>query len=191
MGKLEKEHRVRKTKINAAIMGTVAAAGALAVIAVAPGVVSALGVARYLPQRRYEVRTTLSNLIKKGYLTVDRSEGTARVRLTEKGERFVALIEAGERKPQKQRRWDGKWRVLVFDIPERRKSVRIRLRIMLVSLGFAYLQDSVWVYPYPCDDLITMIKAELRIGNGLRYLIADVIENDAALRSHFSLPKTC
>ena len=77
--------------------------------------------------------------------------------------------------------------MLIFDIPEKRKSLREKVRTTLVSLGFKRLQDSVWVYPDDCEDLITLLKADFRVGKDLLYLIVDTIENDRVLREYFGI----
>jgi phenylacetic acid degradation operon negative regulatory protein len=71
-------------------------------------------------------------------------------RLTEAG-RLVAL---GGRDPvaQWKRRWDGKWRMILFDVPQQRASARARLRRSLAKRGFGYLQNSVWITPDPLVD---------------------------------------
>ena len=70
-------------------------------------------------------------------------------RLTEAG-RLAAL---GGRDPVARwnRSWDGKWRMVIFDVPQARESARARLRRSLVQRGFGYLQNSVWITP----DLLT------------------------------------
>jgi len=87
----------------------------------------------------------------------------------------------------KRRRWDGRWRVLIFDIPEERKLLREKVRHTLVSIGFERLQDSVWIYPYDCEDLIALIKVDFQIGREVLYLIVDSLENDGHLRKLFGL----
>ena len=47
-------------------------------------------------------------------------------------------------KPKKFK-WDGVWRVVIFDIPEENKRVRYVLRETLKILGFRPLQKSVWI----------------------------------------------
>ena len=78
---------------------------------------------------------------------------------------------------------------LFFDIPERRRGTREKIRATLITLGFIRLQDSVWVYPYDCEDLILILKADFKIGKDVLYIIADQIEYDAPLRTYFNLPK--
>jgi phenylacetic acid degradation operon negative regulatory protein len=77
-------------------------------------------------------------------------------RLTEAG-RVRAL---GGRDPQRfwQRRWDGKWRLVAFDLPEVQSSTRKRLRRFLRDHGFGYLQNSVWITPDPLDEVVKAWK---------------------------------
>jgi phenylacetic acid degradation operon negative regulatory protein len=71
-------------------------------------------------------------------------------RLTEAG-RLQAL---GGRDPLQRwaRRWDGQWRMVVFDVPERQKGRREKLRTYLRARGFGYLQNSVWITPDSLDE---------------------------------------
>ena len=109
------------------------------------------------------------------------------MRLTSKGETYAALVGEGRLVPKKPRRWDKKWRLLVFDIPEKRRRARNQIRTTLATLGFVRLQDSVCVYPYDCEDLITLLKADLKIGKDVLYVIADKIEYDKPLLARFNL----
>ena len=54
--------------------------------------------------------------------------------------------------------------------------------------GFVRLQDSVWIYPYDCEDLISLAKTNFRIGADVLYMIVERLEHDTHLREHFSLP---
>src|SRR3989339_239988 len=85
--------------------------------------------------------------------------------------------------------WDKKWRVLIFDIPEKRKYLREKIRNTLGAIGFSQLQKSVWVYPYDCEDLIALLKADFKVGKDVLYVIADKIEYDAPLRAKFGLKR--
>lgn len=77
--------------------------------------------------------------------------------------------------------------VTFFDIPERRRGVRSRLRLFMSEYGFVRLQDSVWIYPYDCEDLIALAKANLRIGVDVLYMIVERLERDTHLREQFNL----
>ena len=47
------------------------------------------------------------------------------------------------------RGWDGKWRIIVFDLPEKKRGLRNDLRKQLRSARFGGLQRSVWISPGP------------------------------------------
>jgi phenylacetic acid degradation operon negative regulatory protein len=68
-------------------------------------------------------------------------------RLTEQG-RLHAL---GGRDPHAQwsRHWDGRWRLVLFDVPMGENAQRERLRRYLRANVFGCLQGSVWVTPDP------------------------------------------
>jgi phenylacetic acid degradation operon negative regulatory protein len=71
-------------------------------------------------------------------------------RLTEQG-RCCAL---GGRDPEVHwnRKWDGKWRLVLFDVPIGKDVHRRRLRRYLRDKGFGHLQNSVWISPDPLSD---------------------------------------
>lgn len=56
-----------------------------------------------------------------------------------------------------------------------------------MHIGFLKLQDSVWIYPYDCEELVALLKADFRIGKDILYVIADSLENDGWIKRHFGL----
>lgn len=54
--------------------------------------------------------------------------------------------------------WDNKWRIILLDLPESRKSEREALRYLLKKAGFVMLKNSAWISPYPFEHLFTNIK---------------------------------
>lgn len=187
MGQLEEKVRKRNRKANLKkfILSSVMAVGLLGVVMVAPNVLSAIKKAGFSPIKRQKESIKLSRdrLVKKGLL---KYEGSF-LKLTQKGEDVLRRLELVNFQLKKPRRWDGKWRVLIFDIPEKRKMVREQIRTMLIRIGFIRLQDSVWVYPYDCEDVTVLLKADFKVGKDLLYMIVESIEYDTALRKHFSL----
>ena len=194
MGTLEKEVRIktRKTKIQRAVLGSIAAVGILSLGALAPNVISLLklfgGRLRWKKDSRYVINSAAHRLADKGLLIFENTEKGKFLRLTHKGERYVEFIKRAEFKITKPKKWDGKWRIIIFDISERKKTLREKVRNTLAQIGFIRLQDSVWVYPYDCEDLFVLLKADFKIGRDILYIIADKIENDRHLLSHFDIP---
>lgn len=78
-------------------------------------------------------------------------------RLTGKGEKRLArdFPLASFQK----RRWDGNWRIVIFDISEKKRKVRDRLRAKLRELGLGMMQESVWITPFDITlDLREFLK---------------------------------
>lgn len=101
-----------------------------------------------------QIRTLEAN----GWIeTKDGNAATERVfRLTRKG-----LLRAigGLHPPERWNRgWDGKWRMIVFDLPEKQRSLRNRFRKILQDARFGGLQGSVWISPDPLGDVRKQIK---------------------------------
>ena len=177
---------IRRTKIHSAIISVVAITAGIAVAAVAPNVFGILG-KNFYKQYNKRFQSSLTKLIKAGYVQIEEVDGVKKLHLTKKGVWFAAQIGVGSLVPKKPKRWDGKWRMLIFDIPETRKKSRSQIRLVLMNLGFCRLQDSVWVYPYDCEEFITVLKIDLKLRSEVLYVIADKIENDKKLRAHFGL----
>lgn len=190
MGKLEKEvkKQIRVTKVKKIILQTVAAAGVLSVALLVP---NALQLFKFLPKnnryvndKRIYINKSRERLVKEGLLKYNNK---SYLELTDFGKRILRQYQSNNYTLSKPKKWDGKWRMLVFDISEKRKETRDKVRRTLISIGFVRLQNSVWVYPYDCEDLITLLKADFKIGKDLLYVIADKIENDKVLRLAFDL----
>ena len=187
MSNLEEKSRKRKKKenIQKAVLSAVKMAGLLSVAAVAPNSIQYLKSLGLIPARRQEevILRSRDQLISGGFLKYKNSFVT----LTEKGKAKLELLEVKDWKIDKPRKWDGKWRVLIFDIPESKRPLRDKIRRTLFGIGFVRLQDSVWIYPYACEDLVNLLKADFKVGKDLLYLIVDFIENDKWLKKLFGL----
>jgi DNA-binding transcriptional regulator PaaX len=192
MGILEREARrerrlgaFQKTLLTTAVLG--------GVVLVAATIPNAAQLLRYFPGYKkgakfnYQYKSALGRLAAKGYVVFVEEGGKRYARITEKGERMLQL-ETEKVTIAKKRRWDRRWRVVIFDIPERRKSVRVSIRRFMQEYGFVRLQDSVWIYPYDCEDLIVLAKANFRVGADVLYMIVERLERDKHLREHFALP---
>lgn len=138
----------------------------------------------HAPTRLNEIVASAATRLTKNGLVVF-SEG--RYILSKEGINILERWRRNDFSFPKPKRWDKKWRIVIFDIPEKRKRTRDEIRGILVSAGFQKLQDSVWVYPYDCEDIIGLLKTDYGIGRDMLYIIADQIENDRYLRMDFGL----
>ncbi|MBI2482259.1 MAG: CRISPR-associated endonuclease Cas2 [Candidatus Vogelbacteria bacterium] len=178
--------REKKADLKMAVLAVVATSGLLLWAAVAPNTLQLLKSINKKGKKRrlsYINNQVISKLITDGLL--ENKEG--KVNLTPKGEIVLGKYELGERGIKKPKKWDGKYHLIIFDIKERRRKVRDELRLWLERLGFVRLQNSVWVYPYDCQEVVALLKADLAIGKDVIYLTSDYIENDIWLKRKLGL----
>lgn len=192
MGQLEEKTKriVKRVKIQDAIMLSMYGTAAAALMLAAPNALQLLkNVDPNMAKKRHpgrRISQAMSRLVSRGLIV--RSED-GRHTLTEKGKRYAKVMDqTGRLQFAKERKWDGRWRIVIFDIWERRREARSRLRTRLQTIGFVKVQNSVWAYPYECEELIAFAKTELKLGKGLLYMIAEGIEGDKELRERFGLP---
>lgn len=133
---------------------------------------------------RRSLRITLKRLERKHLVGAKEKRGREAWHLTEEGKRRAHRLQL-RLEHAKRGRWDGKWRIVIFDIPEQVRGRRDFLRKELINLGLHPLQKSVWVTPYPFSDLFFEITAELGLGDYLRVITAERIHDDRTLRSVF------
>ena len=187
MGKIEQRSssKLARRNLQKLVLQTIATVGMLSITLVAPNVIGAMIKLGIIPRGREKeyISSSASKLVKRGLLFYDGKKYC----LTNQGESILRRWQFSDFKLQKPKRWDGKWRVMIFDIPERLKRVRNQLTLLLRQAGFERLQDSVWVYPYDCEDVITLLKTDFGIGKHLLYLIVEELENDRHLRENFNL----
>ena len=192
MKKMRTEKRRVYLPMRNLILRTLAVGGVMSVALVAPKTLTLLKhLDRSAANRKNMYRRitqAIANLEYAGMVQTSGERGQRRVSLTEKGRATIETIYASEYRIPEPAFWDGKWRIVMFDIREKRRKVRLRLRMLLSSAGFVRLQDSVWVYPYPCDEFISLVRAHLKSGTGeMLSFVAEALESDRRLREHFRL----
>ncbi|PIS38933.1 MAG: CRISPR-associated endonuclease Cas2 [Candidatus Nealsonbacteria bacterium CG08_land_8_20_14_0_20_43_11] len=114
------------------------------------------------------------------------SDGSLTYVLTDKGKAKVLTYYFQTMKVKKGS-WDGKWRIVVFDIPEKRKVERNAFRNKIKELGFYELQKSVFVLPYPCGDELNFIIEFFNLRKYVRLGLLENIDNELHLKKIFHL----
>jgi phenylacetic acid degradation operon negative regulatory protein len=72
-----------------------------------------------------------------------------------------------------KKRKDGKWIMIIFDIPEKKRKWRDELRGFLYNLGFQVLQKSVWISPYNVLDRLREIVTTLSLDKYTRVFLIE------------------
>lgn len=140
--------------------------------------------------REPQVRDAFRYLRKRKLIVVEKHNHQIYIRLTQEGEKKAGKFQINKLTIATPRRWDGVWRLIIFDIPEKLKIKREVFRGKLKELGFYPLQKSIWIYPYPCEKEVMLLREFFNLQpRHIRVLEVQKLEDDEFLRKHFNLGK--
>ena len=109
------------------------------------------------------------------------------IEITEKGKKKILRYDIEEMKINIPPKWDGFWRIVIFDVPEKFKKARNALSKKIKDLGLFPLQKSVFVYPFDCRDEINFVSEFFGVGKFTQYIVAKEIDSENFLKQHFGL----
>jgi len=182
-----------KEKILSASKTILTIVGALGFVFVAAAAGNAVQLLKYTPLLKksklkiFEINQAIKRLLDRGLIEIKEDIDSKYLEVTNRGRHLLLKYELEGLVQDKPKKWDKKYRVVIFDISEQRKKVRDRLRGILKSFGFILLQDSVWVYPYECQEIIDLLKHYLQLKEDVLYMTVESIENDKWLKEEFKL----
>lgn len=177
------------TSTAKAVLALAAIGGVLALFAAAPGLTrlagrSAASVSKKENKDRYRrLWKAFYAMKQKGifeFIGEDKN-GFQIYRLTEKGIIDVRKFTLEVLEIKNMTKWDGKWRMVIFDIPEKYKKARAALRDKLKDMNFYPLQKSAWVHPFPCEAEITFLKDVFDIHPFVEVLTVEDLKNGKAV----------
>lgn len=145
---------------------------------------------RYDAWKQYNpsyLRSSIKRLHALKYVEITNKNGEDVVILTDAGKRRILKYALDDLSVEKPKAWDGRWRMIMYDVESRKKRLRDVFRESLQSLGFLMLQESVWLYPYPCEKQVTFLKEYYGVGNEVLYIVATTLEDDSPYREYFGL----
>lgn len=143
--------------------------------------------------RKDSVKRSLGRLSKEKLIVKKRlPDGSIGFILSKEGEcqaKAIRLVNEF-RKIKRSKKWDKKWRIVIFDIPEKDRIFREILRKHLRSLGFMRLQNSVFVSIYPSERLIINLARLYSAESYVRVITASYIDNEKKLKKIFDVCKS-
>ena len=190
MSKYRYYFRKPKSEIAKDILGSLIIGGMIAVAATSPFFIINLikcfkGLKKYPNKKVYD---NFYKLKKQGLVDFYEKNNQIYISLTEKGKKKAGWMQIDALKIKKTKKWDGKWRILLFDIVETKKFHREALRGKLIELGFRLLQKSAWVIPYECKDEIGLLKSFFGLSDKeVKLVVAQSIEGEKELKERFKL----
>ena len=132
-------------------------------------------------------------LREKGYIVVEKKSGlTPHYALTEKGNKKLAefCIASLARRGKDNLFWDRRWRVIIYDVPEKYRSKRDKIRNLIKHFGCFPLLINVWVYPYKeAQDLVELLHFSFGRGKEKIYFFItnQIFGDDRELKEYFDL----
>ena len=170
------------------ILKSLAIGGVLTAGLVLPNIVQLLdffGVTK--SAEKFKIIGAIERMKQKKLVRIYHKDGTDIVEITELGKKKVLSYDLENIKINRPKKWDGYWRIVVFDVPEKNKKARRALNFKLNEMEFFPLQKSVFVCPFECKDEIDFVAEFFGIKKYVRFVLAKNIENDEFLRSYYNL----
>ena len=137
---------------------------------------------------RRRINRALNVFLLNNYIQIEGWGKDTRIKFT-KGGRNKIKREAKMRNMELRNdgKWDGKWRLVIFDIPETKKKTRDAIAYKLKDLGFKPIQKSSFIYPYECESEVDFLKDYFNLNEEVSYMLVERLSNDKKIRKIFSL----
>jgi hypothetical protein len=193
--KFQKEERETKYAPVKEILSYLAKGGYMAAVLVMPGLGrlapdvfgTRIDYDRWKHYNYSYLKRSLKRLRDQKMIEVKGSGKKAVIKITNAGKTKVldyALSQMGTKKPGV---WDGKWRIVIYDIPSKKRKLQDLFRKKLKQLGLVALQKSVYITPYDCERDIEFIKKYFGVGEGVLFFTVSKFDNDKPWREYFGL----
>lgn len=125
---------------------------------------------------KYIISRSLKNLEKSGDITLHKTDQSSFARLTSSGRHKLRSLRLSENTHLMPMGWDGKWRIVILDIPESEKEKRNALRYILKKAGFALLKNSVYISPHQFEHMLESMKEDLELTTEISIIVTDYLD---------------
>ncbi len=132
------------------------------------------------------LRRNLRRLQNQKIVEIVNENGNKVIKLTRKG-RTKYLRFKLEELSLKGKSWDGKWRLVTYDISKLKKSAQENFRRALKQINFFPLQKSVYLTPYKCSDEIEYLREYFNLSSEVLLLEISKLENNSYYKQYFGL----
>lgn len=128
------------------------------------------------PKALYAFARSIKGLKDTGLIVGHHSGQKEYARLTKEGKKKAISLKLDSETELLNPNWDGKWRIIILDIPEERKTERDGLRYLLKKAGFVCLKNSVWISIHPFEYMFMNIKRDLGLTTEIMIFVTDTID---------------
>lgn len=135
---------------------------------------------------KWRLRQVLKRLYDQKLVEIYETGEGYTVKVTEKGRRRLLKYNLDDL-ILTDKKWDKKWRIIIYDVDESKKTLRNVFQKMLRKLEFLQLQKSVYLTPYPCENEVEYLRQIYGIGREVVLLTITGLENEQAYKEYFGL----
>ncbi|OHA83136.1 MAG: hypothetical protein A2937_01055 [Candidatus Yonathbacteria bacterium RIFCSPLOWO2_01_FULL_47_33b] len=182
---MEKQTRNERTEM---ILNILLGVGLLTTAIVAPNAVQLF---KYFTPKnnrdRWKIKQSFVRLEKNGFVKKKTTKGEEYYSLTLLGSKRAKRYQLDSMKIASQKKWDGLWRLVMFDVPEEKKMARRGINLVLKKLGCVQYQKSVFITPYPCIKEIDFVGECFDARKHIRVITAQNVEGVEQIKKVFKL----
>lgn len=134
----------------------------------------------------WRLKQVLKRMQQKKLVEIVEENGIPIVKISDEGRKQLLKFNLEQMKLN-EKDWDGKWRIVIYDIFSGKRQERELFRKTLQRLKFLKLQRSVYLTPYKCYDEIEYLRQVCNVGNEVLICTVSGIENVQAYKEYFGL----
>ena len=175
---------IKEILIGIGLLGLITITGAMA-----PNIFQALNKNKFT-KRKYDKKfSKAAHYLKERKLIIikENPDGSMKVELSKNGKKKILEYDLEKIKIEPMKKWDGKWRFVMFDIPDKFKNRSNTLRDKLKELGLYQFQKSVWIYPYPLENEIEFIIKVFEVKPFVKLGEITEIDGETKLKNKYNL----
>ena len=175
---------VKEILVGIGVLGLVIIGGAIA-----PNIFGALNRSGFT-KRKYDKKfnRTVHYLKQRNLIKIkENQKGTFAIELSKSGKKKIIEYDLDKLKINPMKKWDGKWRFIMFDIPNKHKIRSNVLREKLKELEFYQYQKSVWIHPYPIEEEMEFISQIFEVRPFIKLGEISALDNEYKLKKKFKL----
>ena len=177
-----------KEEVVEVILSILLVVGVLAVATTMPNAVQLFKYfGRKTPDEQWRIRRSFSRLEKRGLIGRRSVRGQEYYILTPAGNDLAMRYKLKEMTIKRQKKWDGLWRLVMFDIPENKRPARRAIGYAIQKLGCLQYQKSVFITPYPCEEEIDFAGECFGVRKHIRIITAKDVEDIGNIKKHFHI----
>ncbi|MBI2327313.1 hypothetical protein HYU92_03235 [Candidatus Curtissbacteria bacterium] len=134
----------------------------------------------------WRLRQLIKRMQDSKYIEIKEENGIPIIKITQKGKNKLLSYDL-EKLKLNETKWDGRWRLIIYDVQKSKRANSETFRRALLRLNLLKLQKSVYLTPFKCEDEIEYLRLLFDIGKEVQILTVGSLENESAYRRYFGI----